>query len=243
MKTTITTVDEKTIRQRVEKHFEDRRELLVHASIYVVVNLALWVVWLVTGLATGVMVWPLVVMLGWGAGLAGHALDVFARLPWRLAAADRQVFQQMENLYGPDWREVASEDDYRKLHEAAHQTLNQRKEFYIHMAVYLLVNLAVLALWSQWGGRTGGFPLPLALLFLWGLGLAGHCITVFSSPARMVAARERAIQQAVERETQRLYGDAPHKEKRKHERLMLSEDGELLEVDEDDWQAEIKRNH
>lgn len=234
-------VDEKTIRERVERHFKERGDLLLHAAIYLVVNPALWVVWLMTGLADGAALWPLAIMLGWGAGLAGHALDVAARIPSRLAAVDRKVFRQMENLYGPDWREVASEESYRKLHEAAHQALNQRKEFYIHMAVYLFVNLAVLVLWSQWGGRNDGFPLPLMLLFLWGIGLAGHSVSVFTSSARTVASREQAIQQAVERETERLYGDVPRKEKRKHERLMLAEDGELLEVAEDEWSAEEKQ--
>ncbi len=240
MKSSIDPVDEQTIRKRVEKYFEERRGLWIHGAVYLAINAGLWGLWFITGYAAGMWMWPSIVSLAWGAGLAAHALEVFAHLPARLAKADRAVFHQMEAIYGADWREVASEGDYRRLHKAAHEALEERKGFYIHMTVYLMVNLALLIVWAQ-ATRGTGFPFPLIVLLLWGIGLTAHSMSVFTSSARTVAARERAIQRAVERETERLYGDVPRKEKRKHERLMLAEDGELLEVAEDEWPLEQKR--
>jgi uncharacterized integral membrane protein len=231
--------DETVIRKRVEQYFEDRNGLLIHAFVFAAINLLLWAIWFFTG----TWAWPLIISLAWGSGLAAHAIDVLAKAPRRLAALDRGVFRQMEDLYGPDWREMADPGDYQRLHQAAHQAHNQRKELVIHGIVYVMINLAA---WFIWGmvTRGAGFPIPFILSGAWGLGLAAHGVTIYAGSSRARARREYAVQEAVERERAYLYGDASHKEKRKHERLMLTEDGELLHiVDMNDQSEARQRDH
>lgn len=56
-------------REREARQIRRRRALLIHASIYVAVNVLLFVVWALTG---GGHPWFLYVLLGWGIGLVAH---------------------------------------------------------------------------------------------------------------------------------------------------------------------------
>ncbi len=239
-------VDASTIRKRVESYFAERGELMTHLAIYVAINFGLGVIWLWTGAAEGLWPWPLVVMLAWGAGLAGHGLDVLARSPRRLAQADRDAFDQMARLYGDDWQDTAPEAEYERIYAAAHEALDEKKDFTIHLVIYILVNLAAWALW--FGAERPDFVFPLVLMFFWGIGLGIHGASTFASSTRGSARREEAIQQAVEREQEWLYGaSSSGKAKRKRQpdtqRLMRTNDGEVLEVAEEDWKNDDQSSH
>ncbi len=51
-----------------------KREFVLHAMTYVVVNIALVIVW---ALASAGYFWPGWVIAGWGIGLASHAVNVY----------------------------------------------------------------------------------------------------------------------------------------------------------------------
>ena len=53
-----------------------KRALQAHALAYVLVNLTLAGVWLLTG--PGGFFWPMFPLLGWGIGLAFHIWDVYS---------------------------------------------------------------------------------------------------------------------------------------------------------------------
>jgi hypothetical protein len=53
-----------------------KREFLHHAAVYVVVNLALNVIWLLT--TPGSFYWPMFPLFGWGIGIIFHALDAYS---------------------------------------------------------------------------------------------------------------------------------------------------------------------
>ena len=54
----------------------------------------------------------------------------------------------------------------------------EKRGFYIHFAIYLIVNLFIVV---QWWVITGGdgFPWFITTLFGWGIGIAAHYIAVF----------------------------------------------------------------
>ncbi len=237
-------IDEITIRKRVESYFSDRNDVFIHAAIFAVVNLGAMVLLLN---AEGGWPWPLLLLLAWGAGLAGHVIDVGGRSPRRLAQADHSALEQMAHIYGPDWQETASEEDYQRIYKRAHQALNQKKEFLIHAAAYVGISLAS---WFFWTGVVGGNPLiPLLFAVGWGIGLVGHGISIYGGTSHAANRRERAIQQAVEREQDWLYaassggGKAKRKREPDMQRLMRTDEGDVLEIDEEDWQEEDPAQH
>ena len=232
---TIELPDDQVIRRRVEKYFQECAGLWIHAGAFFAVNAGLWTLNLFVGFP---WVWPLVVTLGWGAGLAAHMIDVFAKSPRRIAMLDRAVFQQMESIYGPDWREIADEKDYARISRETYKRADKHRELRMHLAVFIPVNIAIWLFWTVAIGLS--FMVPIIALLGWSIGLFAHAISVYAEAGRSVGARERALEQAVERERERLYGDAPIKEKRKHDRLMLADDGELLEIVDDEPQLRRK---
>ena len=66
--------DVNAIRRRVEKKFDERRDLLTHGIAYAAVNIMLWVIWL---LEMGGFPWPMFVTLFWGIGIFGHYIDYY----------------------------------------------------------------------------------------------------------------------------------------------------------------------
>jgi hypothetical protein len=69
-----------------------KREFLQHASAYVLVNLALTVIWLLT--TPGGFYWPMFPLLGWGIGIVFHAVDAYAGA----APSEDQIRREMQRL-------------------------------------------------------------------------------------------------------------------------------------------------
>ena len=81
-----------------------------------------------------------------------------------------------------------------ELRQLAKRRVNQKMGFYVHLSVYLLVNLGLAAI-NLLGGGQRWHLWPLAG---WGLGLAIHGIVTFVS-LRGDGLRERWLQAEVER--------------------------------------------
>jgi hypothetical protein len=64
------------LRQTAIDQLSKKRALQAHALAYVLVNLTLGGVWLLT--SSGGFYWPLFPLLGWGIGLAFHIWDVYS---------------------------------------------------------------------------------------------------------------------------------------------------------------------
>ena len=69
---------EKELREQAVLRLKKRRGFHTHFVIYVAVNVALVVVWAVTGAG---FFWPVFPILGWGIGVAANAWDVYGRKP------------------------------------------------------------------------------------------------------------------------------------------------------------------
>lgn len=220
------------IRRRIEQEDDDRSSFIIHLIVFTIINGILWVIWALANstFAPGAWPWPLVVTLGWGSGLVAHGIELRSKQPGRLAAVDRLTIAQMEDLYGPDWRELDDDAAYQRLHRAAHQRLRHNTELAIHVAVYVMI---IAAVWLVWYFALSGLSivLPLAVTGLWGAGLGAHAASNYFHASRRIVQREKAVQQAINS------GFDKKKKRLEHARAILTDDGELLEVVDDPQEA------
>ena len=135
--------------------------------------------------------------------------------------------------------------DYEAIRQRAEKRVKARAEFILHLAIYIIINLA---LWAIWFAFTRDiFPWPILSTTLWGVGLAIHGIYVYIESSMMDQMRARAIQREVEHEL-RLRGqdEQPKLSKPKREQreqiVRLSDDGELLPVEDENGSARSKRS-
>ena len=63
---------------------------------------------------------------------------------------------------------MATEDELRA---AALKRINERRGFYVHLAIYVIVNLALIGFWAVQGG---GYFWPGWVIFGWGIGVAAQ---------------------------------------------------------------------
>ncbi len=91
------------IRARAEKRVKKRAEFLQHLAIYAIVNGFLWLMFLVIAVTTGAwpaLIAPFLSTVGWGIGLAIHALTVYvdtnAVEKIRQQEIDREIQREME---------------------------------------------------------------------------------------------------------------------------------------------------
>jgi 2TM domain len=63
------------------------------------------------------------------------------------------------------------------LRQRAILQVKQRRDFYGHLLVFVLVNAAVIAIWAMVGD--GGSFWPGLLMLIWGIGLVMHAWDVF----------------------------------------------------------------
>ena len=227
------TQDADALRQRLEKYDGDRAGFVIHMSIFLIVNALLWGIWSLSGGFSSAWPWPLLLTLTWGSGFAAHALDFRSHSPRHLARIDDRAVDQMAAIYGPDWQDTTTEADYERIYKAVHQSARQRTEFAIHLTIYMFINALAWFIWVAAYGLSG-FPLPVLLTALWGIGLTAHGLSNYFDSAQRVVDREKTVQQMTTGQV---------KKKKRMERLMLTDDGEFLEVvdeqSEDDQNVQL----
>ena len=66
----------------------------------------------------------------------------------------------------------------------------KRRTFYLHLSIYIAVNLMLIGIWALAGG---GFPWFLFVLMGWGIGIVTHGASAFllSHPDDIVLEREQ----------------------------------------------------
>ena len=73
-------VDEQELRRRAEKRVEETQGFKANLTSYVLVNILIFIIWLVIALTNGGGAWYpwfLFPLLGWGIGVAFHAWSVY----------------------------------------------------------------------------------------------------------------------------------------------------------------------
>ena len=82
-----------------------------------------------------------------------------------------------------------------EIYEQAKKTVEAKKGFYVHLTVYILVNILLVLIWAFAGER--GFPWFIYPLAGWGIGLLFHFLGVFVFEGK-------SNQAAIEREAEKL---------------------------------------
>jgi hypothetical protein len=98
--------DYKEIRRRVEERFNKQKELTIHATIYVIINVLIWVLWMtgaaislpvLSGIYEGLgMLPPVVISIGWGVGLVAHYLDYYYAVGGGAKRRERVIEEEIE---------------------------------------------------------------------------------------------------------------------------------------------------
>ncbi len=242
-------VDEIEIRTRIEKQFDMKVEFNTHLVIFAIINLLMWGGWVIFRGVEGAspflanVPWPVLVTGGWGSGIVAHWLEVYFSTGERANRVQDTIENEMVSLHGLDWRETTNKSTQKKIRKRITKPFEERKEFFIHASIFAIINIMLFALWSRGLGTELGieFPAPILVLIGWGIGLVAHGANVFFGNL-MKNMRELAIEAELEREHERIYGKPKHKPKR-DERLMLTDDGELQEIIEDESGDEYEQNY
>ena len=82
-----------------------------------------------------------------------------------------------------------------QIYSAARQRVRQKKDFYNHLAVYIVVNAALVVIW-YFTGR--GYPWFVWPLLGWGIGIMFHGLDVFVFN-KQSAWEQREIEKEAER--------------------------------------------
>jgi serine/threonine protein kinase len=235
---------ESGIRRRVEKQMKKRGEFFGHLAAYVVVNIILWVIfgasW-VDGEGAD-FPWPLIVGLGWGSGLAAHAVSVFYETGNRLARRVRAVQNAAIREFGDDWDQVIDKKSFKEIRRKAEQPFKKREEFLSHAAVYVFI---ITMLWVIFGlrwvvGEGADFPWPLIPMLGWGFGLGAHGVEAFSASNREKRL-DAAVAREIEKERQRGYGLEKPKRESQERGVRLNSEGELTDSFVDELHENPKR--
>ncbi len=86
---------------------------------------------------------------------------------------------------------MSEEEIYRK----AREKVEEKKGFYVHFIVYILVNILLIIIWAVTGA---GFPWFIFPLGGWGIGVLFHFLGVFVF-SRQTSWEKREIEKEVER--------------------------------------------
>ncbi len=214
--------------------------------------------------------YTLITALLWGAGLLEHALSVFYKTGSRYQRRREVMLKELEAYYGPDWQTAIDKRDYKRIRRRVNQRYDTRIGLMGHFIWFMCINTAFLIAWQPLRVvlmEVPGFPMaevgillenmltiPALFALIMALGVLVHAVVIGAGTFLGDDAKERAIQQEMQRERQRSGGDTKAKNdalygdvsKAKHPpRLRLTEDGELTEsfVDEIDGIDDQRRFH
>jgi len=64
----------------------------------------------------------------------------------------------------------------------AKKRVEAKKGFFVHLSMYVIINLFLFLLWFFFAGGPHGYPWFLWVLFGWGIGVAANAVAVFMTP-------------------------------------------------------------
>jgi 2TM domain len=142
-----------------------------------------------------------------------------------------------------------SEPNYDEIRNRIQQRFNKRKELFMHLVAFIVVNMVLWALCLTGfindipvlsGVYAGlGILLPLLVSIGWGIGFFIHCLDYYYEAGGGAERRERAIQDAIEREMALRNGG--YEKPKRDPRMQLTEDGEIEEVSDDESDVRERR--
>ncbi len=145
-------------------------------------------------------------------------------------------------------------ESYEAIRKRVEQRYQQRYAFYIHLAVYTLVNVLLWLIYGATSGIAGqfanvpiiggvlpvlAFPWPLIVMAGWGIGLVAHGLNYYIRYGEGAIRRQAAIQRDIEREMALRY-DVEKPKNDLDVPMRLTDDGELEPI-EDEPLRPVKR--
>jgi hypothetical protein len=141
------------IRWKVERRFKERLGVIIHALLFVPLNLMFWGMWLFVSPSSSTAIspgappvttpvdlgfpWPLIITLGWGVGLVAHLMTYYYQYgpgaALREDAIKREVEREMARRHGDSYMEKPKRDrqvqltEDGELEEVAEDESNGRK--------------------------------------------------------------------------------------------------------------------
>jgi hypothetical protein len=82
------------------------------------------------------------------------------------------------------------------LRQQAARRLKQRRDFWAHLVIYIMVNTFLVVLWAFTGS---GFFWPVIVMFAWGIGLAMNAYEAFLRPPITEADIDREVRRLQQR--------------------------------------------
>jgi membrane protein implicated in regulation of membrane protease activity len=138
-----------------------------------------------------------------------------------------------------------SDLNYDEIRRRAEKRANKRKELFMHVGIYIIVNLflwLIFGILSAVSASPALLLIPLLSTLGWGIGVAIHAVVTFAETTALDSMREREIEREIQREM-RLRGNPDMLEKPKREQTVrLSDDGELVYDDEPPEQVRRTRS-
>ena len=87
------------IRRRAEQRANKRKELIMHAAVYIIVNVSLWLVFGAIAAfsgSTALLLIPLLSTLGWGMGVAIHAIVNYVETTGMDNMREREIEREIQ---------------------------------------------------------------------------------------------------------------------------------------------------
>ena len=82
----------------------------------------------------------------------------------------------------------------QEILEITRKRVKQKKDFYSHLATYIVINILLIIIWRFLAG--GGYPWFLFPLGGWGIGLIFHFLSVFVFPGESDWERREVAKEA-----------------------------------------------
>jgi hypothetical protein len=184
--------------------------------------------------------WPLIVMFGWGAGLASDAIETWFKTGKRAARRLAHLHDEFRAEYGPQWYRDATRRELKVVRRRVDKTYKKRVDFWKNLGSFVFV---IPMLWIIFGFSSGflnsladadipqaivGFPWPLIVMLLWGFDIAKNGVELMGARRQ-----EGAVEREVERQRSLAERDAWGEDKPKNDFRddvpHLTEDGELTD--------------
>lgn len=84
-------LSEKELYEQAVRHVKEKKDFFIHLLTYIVVNTAIFLIWMMSGAGYPWFIWPL---FGWGIGLTFHFLSVWVfdrQTDWERREIDREM--------------------------------------------------------------------------------------------------------------------------------------------------------
>lgn len=216
--------------QRIEERRKKRNRFLV----WICVTLLLLVSSLVSENPETRYLFPVAIAAAYLTGLRG--IEVYFTAPNR-APNKETLEQQMEWLFGSEWRETAGVKEYSFAQDRIRKRRVQKWSFLLHLLVFVPA-LIVWILYESFSGYSFAGE-SLFVIVVWSIFIILRAISVLVSNYDLPV-RERRVGHELKQELENLQPEKAKNEQKPKRQYAIGDDGELVELDSNPTEPEEK---